>query len=194
MAAMTESRERVLEAAEQLFAERGYKAVTLRDIAAEVGIRHTSLYHHIPGGKEQLFVEVLERNLARHHVGLGRAIAGAAADIRAQLYAVADWLLSQPPMDLVRMVHSDMPAIEVGHAERLAEATYTALVGPIEGALVQARARGEIAHADLSLIAGGIFGMIESLHAIRAADLPQPRAQMAYGLIDAMLDGLRARS
>ncbi len=51
----TDARERVLDAAERLFAERGYASVTLRDIAAEVGIRHTSLYHHVPGGKEAIF-------------------------------------------------------------------------------------------------------------------------------------------
>jgi AcrR family transcriptional regulator len=38
----SEARERVLAAAERLFAERGYAAVTLRDIAAAVGIRHAS--------------------------------------------------------------------------------------------------------------------------------------------------------
>ena len=49
---LSEARERVLDGAAKLFTERGYAAVTLRDIAAEVGIRHTSLYHHVPGGKE----------------------------------------------------------------------------------------------------------------------------------------------
>ena len=38
-----EARERVLSVADRLFTERGYQAVTLRDIAQEVGIRHASL-------------------------------------------------------------------------------------------------------------------------------------------------------
>ncbi|MBZ0309485.1 MAG: TetR/AcrR family transcriptional regulator, partial [Anaerolineae bacterium] len=52
--------------AEHLFAERGYTAVTLRDIAEAVGLRHASLYHHVPGGKEALFIEVTERTMKRH--------------------------------------------------------------------------------------------------------------------------------
>ncbi|GCE21918.1 TetR/AcrR family transcriptional regulator [Dictyobacter kobayashii] len=45
------ARERVLDAAELLFARQGYASVTLRAIAAQVGIHHTSLYHHVPGAK-----------------------------------------------------------------------------------------------------------------------------------------------
>jgi AcrR family transcriptional regulator len=68
----SESRERVLQQAEHLFSERGYAAVTLRDIAAGLGIRQASLYHHVPGGKEQLYVEVTERNLRRIRMGCAR--------------------------------------------------------------------------------------------------------------------------
>src|SRR5688500_2573667 len=124
----TEARERVLDAAEQLFAQRGYAAVTLRDIGAAVGIRHASLYHHAPGGKEALFVEVTERHLERHRAGLVSVIAAAEPDLRAQLHAAAGWLLSQPPMDLIRMTYSDMPAIAEAHAERLSWLAYGAMI------------------------------------------------------------------
>ena len=112
------ARERVMDTAERLFARKGYNAVTLRDIAAEIGIHHTTLYHHVPGGKEQLFIDVVERNFEHHRRGLTQAIAGAPSDIRLQLRAIADWLLSQPPMDLVRMVYSDLPAIDPAQADR----------------------------------------------------------------------------
>lgn len=193
----TSARERVIVAAEQLFAQRGYTAVTLRDIAADVGIRHTSLYHHVPGGKEELFIEVTERTLARHHAGLTHAIAHAAPSIRAQLHAAAAWLVSQPPMDLVRMVHSDMPTIDPVHARRLSEAAYAAMLGPIEAALEQAQQRGEVRHHDLGVIAGGFLGMVEALHAVPEYVLDQgagqPRLSMAYDLVDVLLDGLRPR-
>ncbi|GHO47851.1 helix-turn-helix domain-containing protein [Ktedonospora formicarum] len=59
----SEAHERVLNTAERLFGERGYQVVTLRDIAHEIGIRHTSLYHHFPRGKEELFVEATTRRM-----------------------------------------------------------------------------------------------------------------------------------
>lgn len=189
----SEARERVLDAAERLFAEKGYASVTLRDIAAAVGIRHASLYHHAPGGKEELFVEVAGRNFARHREGLGAAIAGAAPDVRARLRAAADWLLSQPPVDLVRMVYSDMPSIDPAHAARLSRVAYDSLLAPIEAVLIEAREGGEIDHRNPGLIAGGLVGMIESLYAVPQHVVTRGRQAMAHELIDALLDGLRPR-
>jgi len=114
----SEARERVLQQAERLFSERGYAAVTLRDIAVGLGIRQASLYYHAPGGKEALYVEVTERNLRRHHQGLERALRQAGG-MRVQLRAAAHWLLSQPPMNLSRMLRSDLPAIAQAHADHL---------------------------------------------------------------------------
>ena len=162
----TDARERVLEAAEKLFARKGYASVTLRDIAAEVGIRHTSLYHHVPGGKEELFIEVTEREFERHRQGLTRSLDAAHPEIQAQLYAVADWLLSQPPVDLLRMGYVDMPAIDPVQADRLTRMAYTSILSPIEEALEQAEKRGEIKHHDFGLMAGGLLGMIEALFSV----------------------------
>lgn len=189
------ARERVLAVAERLFAERGYAAVTLRDIAAEVGLKHASLYHHVPGGKEALFIEVTERSMAHHRAGLERAITQAGPDVRSQLRGVADWLISHPPMDLIRMSHADMPAIEPGQARRLSELTYEALLLPVERVLVEAQARGEIDHHNPGLIGGGLLGMLESLHAIPdyALESPNQRHTFAYEMIDVVLNGLRPR-
>lgn len=40
------TRERILEVALALFAKRGYSAVSIRDICAEVGIRESTVYYH----------------------------------------------------------------------------------------------------------------------------------------------------
>lgn len=54
------TRERILDAAEGLFADRGFEGTTLRDVAGRVGIRTPSLYNHFPS-KEALYAAVLER-------------------------------------------------------------------------------------------------------------------------------------
>ena len=193
MTIQTDARERVLEAAERLFARKGYTTVTLRDIASEVGIKHASLYHHVPGGKEELFIEVTKRNLQSHKAGLQEAIASAGPGIRTQLYAIADWLLSHPPMDLVRMAHSDLPAIEATKAAEISFMAFEALIIPVEQALQRAQQNGEIVHHDLGLVAGGLVGMLESLHAIpiEQALLEGKYLQtLANTLIDVMLDGI----
>lgn len=52
--------ERILDAAEDLFAEKGYAATSLGDVADRVGIRSPSLYNHFRN-KEALYQAVLER-------------------------------------------------------------------------------------------------------------------------------------
>jgi AcrR family transcriptional regulator len=54
------TRERILDAAEGLFADRGFEGAALRDVASRVGIRTPSLYNHFPS-KEALYAAVLER-------------------------------------------------------------------------------------------------------------------------------------
>src|SRR5262245_47754915 len=54
--------ERLLAAAEQLFAERGYEAASLGEIADRVGVRPQAIYNHFES-KWQLYVAVLERLL-----------------------------------------------------------------------------------------------------------------------------------
>ena len=187
----SEARARVLDAAESLFAHKGYKAVTLRDIAAEVGIRHTSLYHHVPDGKEALYVEVTTRHLQRHRIGLTHAMTTAAPDVRSQLFAAADWLLSEPPVDFLRLTFSDMPEIAPEHAARLSAAVFEALILPVATCLEGARSRGEIAPHTSRLIAGGMLGMIEGLHAVPPAAIIGSRQAMAYDLLDVLLRGLQ---
>jgi AcrR family transcriptional regulator len=52
--------ESILDAAEHLFADRGYAGTTLRDVAAAVGIRNPSIYNHFRN-KSALYEAVVAR-------------------------------------------------------------------------------------------------------------------------------------
>ncbi|NDJ55035.1 MAG: TetR/AcrR family transcriptional regulator [Chloroflexi bacterium] len=190
MSKNSEARERVLAAAEKLFSERGYISVSLRDIAEEIGIKHTSLYHHAPDGKEALYVEVSERLFERHQKAMNEAMLQHPEDLRAQLRAIADWLLSQPPVDSIQVVNIEMPLLERANAERLSDAAEAALLTPLRSALIAAHKRSEIGQHDFLMVAGGLIGMIESLHAVPTFGVEKAREQMAYELIDIFLEGL----
>jgi AcrR family transcriptional regulator len=57
-----QTRERILDVAEALFAERGFAGTSVRDIAASAGLTAASLYNHFDG-KEALYAAVLERGI-----------------------------------------------------------------------------------------------------------------------------------
>ena len=66
-------RENVLAAAVQLFAEYGYHAAPLRDIARIAGIQAASIYYHY-ANKEALLVEIMESHMQRLNANLERIV------------------------------------------------------------------------------------------------------------------------
>ncbi|NDJ54585.1 MAG: TetR/AcrR family transcriptional regulator [Chloroflexi bacterium] len=60
----TGTRQRILAVASRLFAEKGYTATSVRDIAAELGIANPSLYYHFKS-KSDILVELLAEPLQR---------------------------------------------------------------------------------------------------------------------------------
>jgi AcrR family transcriptional regulator len=59
----TVNREDILRAAARVFHDCGYHGATMQDISAAVGLTAGSLYHHFSGGKESIFIAVLEEGL-----------------------------------------------------------------------------------------------------------------------------------
>jgi AcrR family transcriptional regulator len=80
---------RILEAATRLFAERGYHAVGMRELADAVGIRPASLYNHCASKQELLFT-IAHGTMTELREGAEAAIAGQ-PDARARLRAWVIW-------------------------------------------------------------------------------------------------------
>ena len=55
-----ERRDQILDAANALFAERGYEEVTIEDIAKEAGVTR-GLIHHYFGGRKEVYIAMIER-------------------------------------------------------------------------------------------------------------------------------------
>ncbi len=66
-----DTRQAILDAALECFAERGFHGVSVREIARAVGVRESGLYHHF-GSKEALFDAVLFETDADERLMLGR--------------------------------------------------------------------------------------------------------------------------
>jgi AcrR family transcriptional regulator len=80
-------RECILDAAVQLFAEYGYHAAPLRDIARIAGIQAASIYHHYPS-KQALLVEIMQTHMQRLNSSTEHIIREYAADPLQQLHEV----------------------------------------------------------------------------------------------------------
>ena len=189
----TVSRERLLDIAERLFSERGFAAVTLRSIAQELGLSHASLYYHFPGGKEELFIAVTRRSIEGHGRALAAIVERGSGDIRTQLFGIAEWFLSQPPLDLIRMAQSDMPVLKTEDARRLTDLLYGEILQRLQGVLGAAAAAGKISCPDPGLVGGALVGLVESFHSIPEYAVRGSRLNMAKEMIDIVLRGLEYR-
>ena len=84
-----ERRDQILDAANTLFAERGYDAVSIEDIARASGVTR-GLVHHYFGGRKEVYVALLERVGADREERLRRPVGRSA---RARVAdSVSRWL------------------------------------------------------------------------------------------------------
>jgi TetR/AcrR family transcriptional regulator, cholesterol catabolism regulator len=187
----SEARERVIAVARQLFSEHGYQAVTLRDIGQALGIRHTSLYHHFPQGKEELFVEVTARRMGVYRQGLEAAIQQAGNDWRDCLHAAALWLLDQPAMHLGRMLQADMSQISAEAAIKLKEIIFASLLQPLNAVLCVALADNPEKLQRSLTIAGMFYSLIEGIDNLPASYIKGTKPELVEIVLDVFINGLK---
>lgn len=192
-----EARRRVLDSAEKLFNQRGYSGVTVKDLASELSIKPASLYYHAPGGKEELFVMVLDRCLERHAADLEACIAKEYLCIHDQLHAASMVLLERGPLGFVRMLMSDMEELDPSNGKMLTAKAYKALMQPLSFIFESGVAAGELRPHTPQLITGSYLSALDSLWyaANRQAAADMTLSDMVHELADVYLNGLKvARS
>jgi AcrR family transcriptional regulator len=56
----TGRREQILQAAQKLFADKGFREANLNDVAVQLGFRRQAVYHHFPS-KDEILYELIDR-------------------------------------------------------------------------------------------------------------------------------------
>jgi AcrR family transcriptional regulator len=183
------SRDAVLDAAEQLFAARGYTAVTLKHVAEKLSIKQASLYYHFPLGKEDLYVEVMLRHLEHRRTVVERLISQAEPTLRGCLLEVGIWLIQQLPLHAGRMVVSDLPELSPDKAAQLEASIYCCAFAPIESIFIQYRHQLKTQFQDSSGLIGGTFlCSLEALHTYKKYG-SKTDEELVSNIIDLLLTG-----
>jgi AcrR family transcriptional regulator len=186
------SREAVLDAAEQLFAVRGYTAVTLKHIADKLGMKQASLYYHFPKGKEDLYVEVMLRHLERRRTVVEDLIDQADPTLESCLIRVGVWLIQQLPLHAGRLFVSDLPELSADRAAELEASIYRCVFAPIERIFIQHRHQLKAQfQADLGFIGGTFLCSLESLYSFKKYG-SKTDEELVSDLVDLLLLGALA--
>ncbi len=175
-----DGRERLLNGARRLLAEKGYAAMELRDVAAVGEAPRGSIYHHFPGGKSQLAAEAAAAEGAEIRAAIERSLdeRGLAATLRSFGEVFRRRVKDHPerlgcPVAAAALARPEDPALAAaataafqswedpiaaalrgeGVGEQEAAAFAGLVVSTIEGALIRARAAADEAPLD-SAVAG----------------------------------------
>lgn len=90
-----ETRQQILEAARELFLARGYKGVSMKDVAEAVQVTSAALYYHFPDGKQDIFFNVIKVMLEEWTRGALLATVSAQG-LRERLNRLTQYLFTLP--------------------------------------------------------------------------------------------------
>lgn len=103
-------RQRIIDAAEQLFMLQGFAATSTRQIAEKVGIAQPNLYYHFPN-KEEIYICVLE-SISQKVARELNELALKDWSLKEKLIAMVDFLQTEHPFDFSQMfkdIHRALP-------------------------------------------------------------------------------------
>src|SRR5260370_12881463 len=99
--------QQILTAAKALFFAKGYKGVSMKEIADAVQVMPSALYYHFPKGKEELFTKMIQTLFVDEGVaGIDQAL-GTTQGLRERLTLLTSSLLSLPIDDQFTMLLRD---------------------------------------------------------------------------------------
>ena len=182
------TRERAVEEADALLVAGGYKAMSLDAVAQAVGIRKASLYHHFPGGKDELFVAVVERRTAED----GQRVRDVVADLPdtfARLRAISHYFNSvaeRRPYHALRDMAAHLPA---QHRDWVMKTVDERVMAPVRAVIDQGIRCRQLRRCDPELAALAFVTLMAAMGKIAAAD-PR-RAELSDFIVDLYADGLR---
>ncbi len=177
----------------RMLRERGYGATSLRDLAARVGIKAGSLYNHI-AGKQQLLFLLVEGHTRLALEGLDAALAEAGDDPVARLRAFVAFHVAfhtaRPEEAAVCL--SELRNLEGANREAVL-ALRRAYEGRLVGVVRDGAEAGVFRAGDPRLAALAVLGMVTGVLGWYRPDGRLRPEAIAGAYADLLLDGLRPR-
>src|SRR5689334_25144992 len=157
------SRDKILDRAEELFARRGLAGVGLAEVAEQVGLSKSSLFHHF-SSKAQLYAAVMARILDRIEAELMRSLAEGGGPLRRLerwLDVVIDVLAAHPSYArlLLRSLFEDDELTGALPEEQAVNATLERIVGAAHRLLREGITQGVFRPVNVPHMVQSVIGL-----------------------------------
>ena len=158
------ARDKILDAAEALFARRGYAAVGMSEIAEAVGMSKSSLFHHFPT-KAQLYAATADRILRVIEIALTSTLAAGGtpvARLDRWIDTIADLLGAHEAYArlLLRSLFEDDEANGAFEEERAVNATLHRIIGAATHLLREGMSTGALRAASIPHTVQSLIGLL----------------------------------
>lgn len=153
-------RKAIIEAARGLFISQGYRGLSMRVIAAKVGVSKPALYYHFKD-KEELFLAILTAYLEELGEILERIEVQENGCLQ-QVRRIVSYILTQPgeKRALIRLGSQEVGHLSARAQEAFNETYHKHFIQRLKGILEGGMERGELRRIDASIATWALLGII----------------------------------
>jgi AcrR family transcriptional regulator len=189
---MSDLREQIMRAARTLLIERGYRGLTMREIAEAVNVSKAALYYYFKD-KEQLLAAILDAYLDDMEALLA-PLEAADLPVRQKVSIMVEQILSQPAENraIIRLSSQEMAQLSPPARQAFDQAYHRKFLLKIQSILEAGMRSGELRQTDPTIATWVLLGMMYPyFYPVHSIDLPAP-VDVAYQLVDIFMDGMAA--
>jgi AcrR family transcriptional regulator len=186
-------RARLLDAAEEIFAERGYYETSIRDIARHAGFSVGGVYQFV-GGKGELYLAVIEAEWASLLAAVTEALRqdGCLEQLRALTRRLFEYLEAR--QDFVRIHMSNLPRFPAPFKRQIAarlSRRKRRFRGQVRTLMQRAVATGVLRPLDAELLTSAYLGLLyaSAFDALTADSIARRQAATADSVLSVFLYG-----
>ncbi|GAA2735118.1 TetR/AcrR family transcriptional regulator [Actinocorallia aurantiaca] len=181
----TDTRAQLMDAFSDQLSTVGYPGISLVGVARTAGIQKPSIYHHFPGGKEELYTAVANRFIDASHARITDALAtGTTFEERLTALVRAAAEHTGTTISFEQRIYDALDLVSSSTKDRISRRYVEALLTPVVVLFTEAVREGRVT-------GDPEFLMNAFLHLARAVDLTPDDS--ATQIVDLFLNGARPR-
>ena len=181
------TKERLLQAADRLWSERGVRGASLEDIARDAAVTKPTLYYYF-GDKSGLFTEMVCSVLEQHGAGL-RTASRASSSARERLVAATAYLIGAQ-CSAPRLLREGGIKLTTDQQSQARSAFFRNFFSPVQLVLDDGVRAGELRTMDTAFAAQAVLNLIDPWIGRDVRPGGRSAEQLAADIVDLVVDGI----